>query len=97
MAMTGAAPSKISHRWILGAAVAVLQHPSLWITAIGQIRRLAPRGWWHRAPFLPLPDPGYLRFRLVTAYGGDGADPRPADLITYLHWCRAWPEVTSGS
>ena len=74
----------------------MLRHPSLWATAIRQLFRLAPSGWWRRAPFLPLPDPAYLRFRLITAYGGSGStDPLPADLVTYLHWCRAWPEVTS--
>jgi len=36
-----------------------------------------------------------MKFRLVTAYGGSGGEPRAEDLITYLHWCRAWPEVTS--
>ena len=46
------------------------------------------RGWWRRAPFLPLPDPAYLRFRLETQYGGD-REPDPADLVTYLHWCRS--------
>ena len=44
-----------------------------------------------------LPDAAYLKFRLVTAYGGSGGDPRAEDLITYLHWCRACPEVTSKS
>ncbi|MBU6328742.1 MAG: hypothetical protein KGR18_02165 [Acidobacteria bacterium] len=86
-----------SMAWLGGATLAVLRHPSLWGTALRQIGRLAPVGWWRRAPFLPLPDPDYLRFRLITAYGGEGSDPQPSDLLTYLHWCRAWPEVTSGS
>ncbi len=84
-----------SSRWMLTGAVAVLGHPSLWVTAVRQLVRLTPRGWWRRRPFLPVPDTSYLRFRLVTAYGGTGGDPKPEDLLTYLHWCRAWPEVTS--
>ena len=84
-----------SSRWMLVSAAAVLRHPSLWTTAIRQLVRLTPRGWWRRRPFLPVPDAAYLKFRVVTAYGGSGGDPRPEDLITYLHWCRAWPEVTS--
>jgi len=41
---------------------------------------------------LPLPDPGYLRFRMQTAYGDTGArPPDPHDLVTYLRWCRAYP------
>jgi hypothetical protein len=84
-----------SPRWMVAGALAVARRPSLWTTAIRQLARLAPTGWWRRAPFLPVPDADYLRFRLVTAYGGSGGQPRPEDLITYLHWCRAWPEVTS--
>ena len=56
-----------------------------------QLFRLAAPGWWRRPPFLPLPDPDYLRFRLQTAYGDDRRAPDPADVITYLHWCRQWP------
>jgi hypothetical protein len=78
------------------AAAAVLRRPSLWLTALRQIRRIVVPGWWRRAPYLPFPDRSYLRFRLVTAYGGQGEVPRPQDVVTYLHWCRAWPEVTSG-
>lgn len=65
--------------------------PSLWITAVSQLFRLAAPGWWRHAPFLPLPSPDYLRFRLVTMYGGNGdGEPEVADLIAYLQWCRAW-------
>jgi hypothetical protein len=53
---------------------------------------LARPGWWRRPPFLPTPDPGYLRFRLQTAYGDDGVEPpTPGDLVTYLRWCREYP------
>jgi hypothetical protein len=84
----------VSLRWWLGAAVALLRRPDLWATAVRQLRVLAVPGWWRSAPFLPLPDPAYLRFRMVTAYGGTGDDePLPGDLVTYLHWCRSWPHV----
>jgi hypothetical protein len=86
-------PALPSVRWLLAVAVALGRRPSLWATALGQVRALAAPGWWRRAPFLPLPDPGYLAFRLQTAYGDPVAEPRPADLVTYLHWCRAWPRV----
>lgn len=82
----------------LRVVLAVLRHPSLWWTAVATVFRLAPDGWWRRRPFLPLPDRDYLRFRMVTAYGGDGtAPPEPEDLITYLRWCRAWPRVVARS
>jgi hypothetical protein len=74
--------------WVLGASLAVLVRPTLWLVAIRQLLRLAPRGWWRRAPFLPVPDAGYLRFRLVTQYGDPNHEPEPADLVSYLRWCR---------
>lgn len=80
---------------MFAAALVVTRHPALWLTAVRVALRLAPSRWWSRWPFLPLPDAGYLRFRLVTAYGGDGSAPiDPDDLLAYLRWCRAWPAVT---
>ena len=73
------------------AAALLIRHPSLWATGVVQLFRLAPRGWWRRRPFLPLPDPAYLRFRLQTAYGDPDREPEPDDLVTYLHWCRRFP------
>ncbi len=73
--------------------VAVVLRPRLWWTALRQLARVTPRGWWRRPPYLPVPDPAYLRFRLETQYGSaagraaithDGAQ----DLVTYLEWCR---------
>ena len=72
--------------WWLSVARLLVRRPSLWGTALVQTLRLAAPGWWRRAPFLPLPDPDYLRFRLETQYGSD-QEPVPADVITYLHWC----------
>jgi len=75
--------------WALRALLVVLPHPALWVTGLRQLRRLAPTGWWRRPPFLPLPAPDYLRFRMETAYGGAGDQPPvPDDLLTYLKWCR---------
>ncbi len=74
------------------ALLAVLPHPSLWVTGLRQARRLAVPGWWRRPPFLPLPARAYLRFRMETAYGGRGDQPPvPRDLVTYLRWCRDFP------
>ena len=78
----------------LAAVSAVLRRPELWATSVRQARLLARPRWWARAPFLPLPDRAYLRFRMLTAYGGDGsATPSPPDLVAYLQWCRAFPQV----
>ncbi|MDQ1517421.1 MAG: hypothetical protein QOE80_3251 [Actinomycetota bacterium] len=74
-------------RWWATAAGAVLRRPALWPTAARQALRLARPGWWRRPPFLPLPDPDYVRFRLQTAYGSTGT-PAGDDLVAYLSWCR---------
>lgn len=67
----------------------VLVRPRLWPVAVTVALRLARSGWWRRWPPLPLPDPGYLRFRLVTNYGGDGSGPPEGDdVVRYLEWCR---------
>ena len=71
-------------------APAVLVRPALWWVAVVQLFTLAAPGWWRRRPFLPLPDAGYVRFRLQTMYGDPAHSPEPADLITYLHWCKGW-------
>ena len=77
-----------------GAAVAVLVRPWLWWTALRQLVALAPRGWWRRRPWLPVPDPDYLAFRLQTMYGDSGHRPEPTDVVTYLHWCRGFRALT---
>jgi hypothetical protein len=72
---------------VLGA---VLWRPSLWVPALGAVRRLARRGWWRRAPFLPVPGDAYWHFRLVTAYGGDGSEGNltKEDVVAFLQWCQ---------
>lgn len=71
-----------------GAIVAVLVRPDLWPIAVRQVFALARPGWSRRWPPLPVPDPAYLRFRLVTAYGDPEHDPEARDLVDYLKWCR---------
>jgi hypothetical protein len=79
----------IDRRWAGRAVAAVLRHPSLWWIGVRQLLVLAEPGWWRRVPFLPLPAPDYLRFRLETVYGGAGDRPlEPEDLLDYLRWCR---------
>ena len=78
---------KLGPGWWWRAGLEVVRHPALWPTALSQAFRLARPGWWRRAPFLPLPDPDYVRFRLQTAYGPHGT-PAAEDLVAYLNWCR---------
>ncbi len=83
----------MSAGWMARAGWAVLRHPSLWAVAVVQVLRLAVPGWWHRWPPIPLPDAGYLRFRLQTQYGDAEREPAPADLLSYLHWCKSYGKV----
>jgi hypothetical protein len=70
------------------AVWSVLARPSLWGTAAAQLFALAPSGWWRHRPFLPVPDPDYLGFRLQTMYGDPAHVAEPDDVVTYLKWCR---------
>jgi hypothetical protein len=69
-----------------GIFLAIAIRPHLWWVAVRQTARIARPGWWRRAPFLPLPDADYLRFRLETGYGAVIVPPA-ADLVAYLEWC----------
>ncbi len=83
-----------TRRYLRGMAVgwdavsAVLRRPALWPTAVVQVLRLAPTGWWRRRPFLPLPDSEYLRFRLQTQYGDSDHEPEPDDVVRWLEWSK---------
>lgn len=81
--------------WLTPAVVlAVLRRPGLWVTALRQLARLGPRGWWRQPPRRPELPAAYLRFRMVTAYGDAGASPDPDDVVAYLRWCRGWPDAS---
>ena len=46
------------------------------------------RRWWRNFPFLPLPDPTYLEWRMYTAYGDPGAIPPVEDVTRFARWRR---------
>jgi hypothetical protein len=48
----------------------LLRHPSDISTLARAGWRFRAGGWWRHAPFLPLPDAAYWRFRMTT-YGAD--------------------------
>lgn len=75
-------------RNVTALAGAVLRRPDLWWTAVGELVRLAPSGWWRTAPHLPLPDRRLWEFRMVTTYGRPDAVPERTDVISFLEWCR---------
>ena len=79
---------------LVGAVAAVAAEPRLWPVALRQLVRLAGPGWWHRAPFVPVPPAGYRRFRLLTQYGDPRHPVEAADVVRYLDWCRRWRSAT---
>ena len=88
--MTGGRRAIPGRHWVLGAALAVAVRPWLWGIALATAARLARPGWWRHWPPVPPPPEGYWHFRLETAYGVD-APPEPADVVSYLQWCRSMP------
>jgi hypothetical protein len=79
--------------WTLPVAAAVAARPRLWWVAVGQALRLAEPGWWRRWPPVPRPAPGYLAFRLECATGCARRGAEPAEVVSYLEWCKkhaAW-------
>ena len=70
-----------------GALTAVARRPRLWPTALAELRALAVPGWLAKWPPLPLPSPGYLRFRLEAMYGPPGTKVSATELVGYLEWC----------
>lgn len=77
----------MSQRLERGTISLVLRHPSSVPGALRAGMAIAPKGWWRRAPFLPLPDREYWQFRLETANGGDGLDPpSPHEVLAVARW-----------
>ena len=53
--------------------------------------RFRRRHWYRRFPFLPLPAPEYVRWRMHTAYGRDDAVPPADDIVRYARWATRGP------
>ena len=67
-------------------ALRALRHPATGVALLRVAWRFRRRGWWRRAPFLPLPSVTYVRWRMHTAYGDDHAVPPAADVERYARW-----------
>lgn len=70
------------------SVLAVGRHPELWAEGVRSLFAIAPRGWWKRRPFLPVPDRAYLSWRSATAQGSAEAGIDAAELVAYLRWRR---------
>ena len=74
-------------------ALRAMLRPVLAIDLLRVAWRFRRRAWYRRLPFLPLPSPSYLRWRMYTAYGDERAVPPPADVERYVRWARALPRA----
>ena len=66
--------------------LAVARRPGLWGEAVRTLLAVAPRQWWRRRPFLPLPDADYASWRLATAHGDAAVTLDGSELVSYLEW-----------
>jgi hypothetical protein len=69
-------------------AVRAILSPRLAVDLIRTAWAFRRRDWWRHAPFLPLPDQVYLRWRMYTAYGDERAVPPVDDVVRFARWRR---------
>jgi hypothetical protein len=65
-----------------------LVNPRLAVDLLRTAWAFRRRDWLRRAPFLPVPDREYLRWRMYTAYGEEDAVPPAEDVIAFARWRR---------
>jgi hypothetical protein len=73
---------------VLRLAARALLRPRLAVDLLRTAWAFRRRGWYRRAPFLPLPDPVYLRWRMYTAYADEDAVPPVEDVVRFARWRR---------
>ena len=70
-----------------------LVSPRLALDLLRTVWAFRRRDWWRHAPFLPLPDATYLRWRMYTAYGDESAVAPMIDVIRFARWRRTTMEL----
>jgi hypothetical protein len=75
-------------RLSLALAARSLANPALAVDLLSVAWRFRARHWYRHAPFLPLPDATYLRWRMYTAYGDFDAVPSAEEVERYVRWAR---------
>jgi hypothetical protein len=73
-------------RLLLPLALRSVRRPSTGVALLTVAWRFRRRGWWRRAPFLPLPSREYVQWRMHTAYGDANITPPADDLVRYARW-----------
>jgi hypothetical protein len=69
-------------------AVRGLLNPRLGVDLIRAAWAFRQRRWWAQAPYLPLPDRTYMRWRMLTAYADENAVPPLDDVVRFARWRR---------
>ena len=64
----------------------LLQHPAEVRPLFSAFWRMRATRWWRSAPFLPLPDRAYWRFRLATATGSPTGSPDVREMVAFAKW-----------
>lgn len=80
-------------RLSLALALRSVMHPTLAVDLVRVAWRFRAREWYRRAPFLPLPDATYLKWRMYTAYGDFDAVPSPEEVERYVRWAATATET----
>ena len=81
----------MSETWsslVLRLAVRAVVNPRLAVDLLRTAWAFRRRRWWAAAPFVPIPDRTYLRWRMYTAYASEGAVPPVEDVIRFARWRR---------
>jgi hypothetical protein len=73
-------------RLALQLTLRAVRRPRLAVDLVRVTWRFRSVGWYRRFPFLPLPDPTYVRWRMYTAYGDYNAIPTVTDVERYARW-----------
>ena len=77
-------------RLMLALAARAIVRPGLAIDLMRVAWRFRRRGWYRRAPFVPLPPGDYVRWRMYTAFGSESATPSARDVERYARWVAAF-------
>lgn len=86
--MPDRAPRRTWAKLTLELIARAVINPRLAIDLLRTAWAFRRREWWRTAPFLPVPDREYLRWRMHTAYGDDDAVPPARDVIGFARWRR---------
>ena len=75
-------------RLLLALTLRGMVNPRLGVDLVRTAWAFRRRHWWRLAPYLPVPDATYFRWRMFTAYGDEHAVPPVEDVVRFARWRR---------